>query len=163
MRQGLRCQIPSGKAHCSGFHHTPAPHPESSNFTPDTCSAKLSGAVMEKRKLLQLNSSGVGLSCEKGECFRHKTQRTHPGCGRGKQCLQSTRPKGTAAPAHLLRKAPQPQSPGDRTLTEAGDHQPAGRATTFLSPPLLVPEWPKTPLPASPLRTALTPLRPRTA
>lgn len=45
----------------------------------------------------------------------------------------------------LLRKAPQPQSPGDQTLTEAGDHQPAGRATTFLSPPLFVPEWPRTP------------------
>jgi len=38
------------KVFVPGFHHTPTPHPESSNFTPDTCSAELfPGSGMRKR------------------------------------------------------------------------------------------------------------------
>ena len=124
--------------------HSRSP-PESSNFTPGTCSAKLSGAVMEKKRAAPAELRWSGSFVRERGVFPPQNTKD-----RGVAVANSTcKVLDPRAPLRLhtllLRKAPKPQSPGDQTLTEAGDHQPAGRATTFLSPPLLVPEWPRTP------------------
>lgn len=69
-------QIPSGKDLRAAFHRTPTPHPQSSNFTPDTCSAKLSlGSGMRKRSISsgeQRSESFVG-----GHVTRKSPRKVH--------------------------------------------------------------------------------------
>ena len=69
--------------------------------------------------------------------------------------------KGTVARAHTPPQDPAAQS--GQTLTEVGGHQPADLATAFLPPRPRAREWPRSPLPDSLLRTALTPLHPHRA
>lgn len=104
-------QIPSGKDLCASFHHTPTPHAPSSNFTPDTCSAKLSlGSGMRKRSISsgerRIESFVGGHVTRKSPRKVHNRTRTHnpPPQGPGAEKLIS-RGLRRGPPAHDLASA----------------------------------------------------------